>query len=778
MRGTVGLLVPMLVRTRTFRRGMLPLLLAVLLGWATALLTSSVTASPQQVATQALGSADGTTPWPTSLAPAEEDPVLPPVEGLQDVVVQKFTGLTWVRPDGQPWESVYLEEPMPSFLQEGRLELVTGRWPTDAGEVVVTAQTGLAPGQVLNAKVGRLEVDVVGVVSDVYAQDSVLVYGAPGTWAQWQIPADQVDLVYASAQVMTYWTSTDPFATATALDQALGAPAGQEWSTTADKLIDRSSGASSKRWLEVGVPVLVTVAIGAWISGSLIGRYSRRITDPLGKIGLDVRSLRRSTLTSFILGTTVGLVLAYAGVLGLLALTRPLLAARLDHPLSPWSWSTTELLASLILPWLVGPVAITMTAAPRHARPSRVRALGNRLTPLLAGGTAGVCLAGAAAFVVTPRPTFTSLLVLALLLTLAAALLSLAVLPLLSQPGRDVDHKLAARRMLSSRRATLGTGAAAITALTTLVALIVGVAGGTIAQLNHISGTGIPPGMALLHTDLAGSAQAEVQASFEQYVGTTTPPVPFGVGAQGGPDAEDDPVPTLVLQSEQDVVSVFGDLSPEQRDLLTTSGLPTHPEGAARTNQPALTIPWDMRWLEEIQVVTGQNPSWVEGSGLLYFGLTPAQDRDAGTWAEAHGYSSSLVQTTSGGGELGIPLRTQLITAGFGLITLLVSALWLRGELASWRPLLATLRAIGLGQGWVSRLAQHLGSRLGLTITLTSAGVVLAGVILAQRLLGGALRLQGVPWLAVVLLLLCGAVGTWLGATMAARNITPRERRA
>ena len=69
MKGSVSTLVPLFLRTRSFRLAMLPLLVAAALGWTSYLSLESRHLSPEQQVVSVLGGSDGGTTMAAPVLP-------------------------------------------------------------------------------------------------------------------------------------------------------------------------------------------------------------------------------------------------------------------------------------------------------------------------------------------------------------------------------------------------------------------------------------------------------------------------------------------------------------------------------------------------------------------------------------------------------------------------------------------------------------------------------------------------------------------------------------
>lgn len=730
------------------------------------------TLAPEQSVREMFGTADGSTSWPEAVAPGSDVPGLPEA-GQTDTVSQLVGSVTWLLPEGRTWNGVYLEEPLPSFFQNGRVVLAEGRWPTEPGEVVVSRAAPLTLNDRATSRPEGLSIAVVGVVDLPLGSSQQLVLGHPGAWSSWQLLPQEARTAGLSGQLFYYWLAPDPDATAAALDATLVTDNAIFGSDTAVAAQVRSEGLSAKRILEQDLPGLLITLLGAISTGALLIRFINRNLAPLSASGVPRRTLQGAAAAMTLVGTAAALVLGYVASLLILWCARALAGPRLDHELRPWEWTTWSAQMGLAAAVLLPPVMSILAIVPRRRRlartPRQRRDVSSVRLMWVAGGAGMVAVISSMA----PLPSFWVLLTIVSALSLVAGCLAILLVDvgLRGRPG--VGPRLAGQRMLAARRGPLGSFAGVLAAVLTVTGSTLAIAGGVTAHLNSMSGTGYPPGLALfMPSDLATDDVANMQKDFEEYVGV--PPdsgIPILYATL---QSAEGPEPIWLFTRIEEVERVLGGLDERQR--ATIQAVPLSTTTDTQDVQPdEIHVPQDLRWLSGVGL-----RDVVDATGgydaVLYPDLDTEQDLLAAGWAAERGYSSGLVQATSRASDLPIPWPTQIGAAGFGLIILLVVMLALRGEIGAYRGLIGTFNALGLSPRWLNRVGADLGWRVGSAAAAAALIGSVASLLLASRSLHGALSVTGAPWIAVLILCFSAALGAAWGGSIAARKVSARDR--
>lgn len=247
-----------------------------------------------------------------------------------------------------PWAS----EPFP-----GRYRLRSGRWPTAAGEVVVSAATAnVAPsGPRLRVLSGNATLRVVGRVHDRYATESSIILAAPGTWdglASRRVAERYPEL---AASPVLLWRAGRAGRVTRELASALAPRQGADRVTRLAgalraELTTRRGELAKERvsWLEAlplayRFPSLLLPVLAALAAFGLNSRRLRRNLGTLRAVGISARDASAAVLLAGAVwsvaaacaGSAFGTLLAIAG--------RPLVQATLTEPLGP-------------IPSVVGPI--------------------------------------------------------------------------------------------------------------------------------------------------------------------------------------------------------------------------------------------------------------------------------------------------------------------------------------------------------------------------------------------------------------------------------------
>lgn len=756
----------LLGRSRRYAVAFLPVLVAIGLGTAVLLGLRAADLSPEQAATAAFGAADGSTALKDQIRPGEDFPELPDV-GQQTMDPQVTAFVNWRLSEDELWSGVYIEQAMPSFVTEGKVVLRSGRWPTGRGELVSTSSTPFTIGQSVTSEPEGLGGVVVGIVDLPLHRDPPQVLALPGGWERWDIGEENAELAGLQAQVTYFWTAQDPGRVAADLDRLSDEGGSFSRSGTAAQTMQMAR-VSAKDLLERGLPITLVIAMGALSTAALLARFHRRNLARVGAVGVPRRTLRLTTVLGAGAGVAVATVLGYGVGLLVTAGTRRILGARSARELRPWEWGNAILAADLVVAVVVILVLAVALAGGRRRRARQPPRL-PRTAPAWIGVGSALAVAALAS---SPLPSFWVLLGIVTGVAVLAACLAVAALDRGREPA--LGPSLAGRRLIRTRRHELAALTGVLTASVTAVAATIAIAGGAVAHLNRVSGTGYPPGLALFMPGaLSAEAAERAQDSFEDHVGLRPEDrvqVDYGLVRVHG-----DAVPGWVFSSTVDVERVFGALSPGQRDVLRTGLL--SPEVTQEPGAGQVGVGWELRWLRAVALADRVDLVDTQAA-TLYPGLSAEQDRLAAAWAEDEGFSPGLVQATERAPDLPIPWPTQMAAAGFGVVVVAVVFLAIRGELAAYRGLLGTFSALGLGRGWVTGVGVAVGRRIG----VTAGGCALLGtwlaVLVAKRALSGSMRLVGVPWIAVVVLCCAVALGAMGGGALAARRMTGRDRTA
>ncbi len=237
-------------------------------------------------------------------------------------------------------ETDWATDPFPD-----RFSLTTGRWPTKAGEVVLTesARDELPPNSAGTFPVlaGNEQFKVVGVAADRYAAFPLILAGK-GTWATFGEKTRRAYPALAGS-VTLYWSGREPQPVIDAVSKALGA----EGSPAAERVLKdftstRQTELATERRSDVeriplayGIPSIALPALAVLLVFGLNRRRFKHSVDVLSSVGMRRRlamvALATATAAWTLAAAAVGCVLGFG--LGLLA--RPIVDIWRIPPLSP-----------------------------------------------------------------------------------------------------------------------------------------------------------------------------------------------------------------------------------------------------------------------------------------------------------------------------------------------------------------------------------------------------------------------------------------------------------
>jgi len=184
----------------------------------------------------------------------------------------------------------------------GRYPLLSGRWPTRAGEVVVTnpGDVPAAVGTSVTALGGGAQFQVVGIADDRYARSSGLLAG-PGTWASLS-PRVVERFPLLQAQPVLYWSGDAADRVVAAFDAVLD---GREESRGGTAAVVESFKTRDD---------LAAVPERTWISHTPAGYTIPSLLLPLGAVflvfGLNARRVRRTLTVLTSLGVRPSIAVA------------------------------------------------------------------------------------------------------------------------------------------------------------------------------------------------------------------------------------------------------------------------------------------------------------------------------------------------------------------------------------------------------------------------------------------------------------------------------------
>lgn len=757
-------IVALLTRTPAFWRRVLPLTIGTVIATVSLGLLAAAQLAPLQQVESRLGSADGAVSAGKAVPAGSAAPALESRPHVISITTEltSFIELANPRISG----TLYIETDWVSPAVAGRVELVSGRWPTQPGEVVVSKTVPLTPGSTSTTVVGPNTMDVVGVAHLVYSAATPAVMAAPGTWAAWPVTRRQAEQAGLTANRQLLFTATDPARVCSQLlaDHTLAGD-GLNCETRAGMYQLSATGNPVRFLLEQGLPALGIQLLAAVLAGGLVTRLLQRMMRPLSDVGLPSRSLRLAGLVQASVGSAAAIAAGLALGFGVTLLARPLVAAQLNHPLSPIAAPVSAALGGLAA-LLVVLVAVRPLPPSRERRP---HALSERAADRLAAVGCSLIALSIAGTVQLPQALSTVALV-AVGTSVGFALLAPRLVLLASAADFVPSVRLAAARALGSNSRTYAIHVALTATLVGLICSSLALASGLVANLNQNSGTGIPAGMVLLNVDEDGRLKLtdQVVREFEKSLGLGDPITVWqGVDQAGTGEL----TPWWAFPSINDAQHVFPGLSEGQVHALAAAGsVSLRPD--SQTGH--LQRPRDLRWLLELRI-SSSRPSTAYATSLLYLGLTPEQDELAAAWADDHGLAPGYVRATDAAADVPIPLLTAIGASAFAVSTGLMSSVAMRGELAALRGLLAAFNALGLGRRWCFGVIVTISLALsGLAVILGWCSALVTAA-LVRFLLDDALLLGGVHWLVLAAVGLGTVAGGALGGALSSYRFAAQE---
>lgn len=733
----------------------------------------STTLSDQQAVTQEFGAADGTSEITDAFRLGKKLPDKVPKNRYVDAseYVWNASGIQWRSPRGI--SALYFEQPMPGLATAHNLRLVQGRWPTKPGEVVLTTGCGHVDANSLHARLGRWDLTVVGRVEQVYQHDLRAFYGAPGTWNTWHLDRDDAALSGMQAQGQIDWTAPDPKKAGAEYDRmtgiGMGRPAQGNGSKTAADKAAAIAGPSVSEIMKDYLPLTLIVMVGAVVSGALAGRLSRRIARPLIDLGLPTRAVGGAVLAAFAGMMVLALVVAAALSSGIAFVGRLVIAPHLTHPMRPWEWPVSVWLFTTAPAVLLGLVASLTILAIGHRRSMRDQRERDRswMSVLGAAKLGAVSLLAGLLFIAL-TDGFVALIGAFVFGGLSAGLMAPLGVSRFTRRGGAPDESMAARRLLARTVPQLTGQLVLMTCVAAIVASGLGFSGGVTAMMNRNSSSFPPPGwMQVMMDDGHRKVPAHTLHEFQADLRLGGDLVEF-IDARRGP--------WWTFPDRGSVERVFGKLTGPQAAAFEDGKLKLAaitPEGENQATSPdQLSVPWALKWVRELRhgAVKHNKPY-----DLMYTGLTPSQERQAWQWFKNKGIEP-FAQIHQPPSPMAISSTARWAAIAFALLIAVLSYVMLKGQLGSLRPLLAGMRANGLGARWLRRVMLHMGVTVGVVVLALSAAGVVLSMIMAKLIIKAGFYFAGVPWLALGGILMATFVGTCLGAALAASHLRVTER--
>ncbi len=540
--------------------------------------------SPQQRADAAMGTADARLQLPGSAPLGTDGSALDDLlrgavlsaGGLEPTIDYVASG---IRADNSDETSYALEEIQSEKSVEARLQLLSGRWPIEVAEGLVSeASAALWPvGSEVHFFNGALSIQIVGTFRNSFNTEVREFLVPPGTWSSLAIISDDLAnrLDQSAGRVLAWHGGGDATAILTAVvNIAESYPSLREsLDTSSDVSVETRTSIESSEPAK-NVPFLFALIAAPIVAGLLsaiiAGAFTRRVRTAMWTIGVPYRHTRIAAALAVLGAGAAGAALGTGiGVVGGIFI-RPLLVLVSTQELSPISSSYVVFVSvPLALAGLGVGVASSDLALRRKIHPdiSQERAW-DRVLYRVVGA---VLLASLGIFIGSDTVTIASMSVAAIAIGMAVTIvvvpLCLSILSKLSP--RSFASRLAIRKLAQERRSasvTL-TVLAGLLVLESTLALMVS---SLVTELNDNTESAVKTGQVVFEPLLKDQASAETaRAQFEDVLGVNSPIVVLTVGM--GNDRRDGA--TKVVESAEDLERVLGlKLTAEQRSFFKAGG--------------------------------------------------------------------------------------------------------------------------------------------------------------------------------------------------------------
>lgn len=495
-------------------------------------------------------------------------------------------------------------------------------------------------------------------------------------------------------------------------------------------------------------------------------RSLRRTIIPLRRVGLPTRDLHRAAVLAALSSGVAAMAVAWLSSLAATALIRQVILAG-DRPLPPFQWWGP--------PMAIGASAGAVVVALMAALPAepRLRGAGRTGIPPRAMAVLGGVLCIVAVVGAVPGQGYSAVLLTMLASCAGAALLAGGAMSVMPKDGA-VGPGLLARRLVHGQAAGLTGLAVAVALLGSIVGSTFAVAAGLNAHLNASSSSGMPPGLVAFKGSAPGqSPDEDIHSQFQRDLGLEDEVVVWYAdqsSSDGGYES------WWAVSDVASAEALFGELTKEQEDALASpGGLPlTTEEGG---DGVALVVDSDLKYLQSLRLGQPGSPAQVD-TLWMHSGLSPEQDRQAARWAEQRSLNPSMVWHTTVAPPIPLSMGVQLSAAAFTLLTLVVCAVGMRGLVRSLLPLLAGLKASGLGARWLRSAVLQVSLLVGSVATLGGLVGILLSVFTINPLVNNNIALGSLPWLAIALVAAGGLLGSVLGGAAASWRVRAADRRA
>lgn len=728
-------------------------------------------------------------------------------------------------------EASWQDQPFPD-----RYDLLSGRWPTQPGEVVLTEPRDAATvaGGTLPLLGGKVTLTVVGTAEDQFARTTNLLV-APGTWASLD-PSLAQGFPLLGAQPLLLWSGGDAEGAVTAFTTAIGDYTRR--SSTAEgadalvvgstlrfreQLLERPERAAIERTpAGYTLPSLLLPVAAVLFMFGLNDRRFRRTSTRLVAVGVRP-SAATAALTVAALAWCVAAAAAGAIVgtgAGLVA--RVVIAQVRDWPAGPiegLAAPALRLLALVVLTSLCAGAALARSrqrissAVASRSRPgaTTASAAGRRVRDArhLLAVAAWCATVAYAVRVDTPAKAMilTGVLTLAVLLVIPDVLdLVLRVLPEDGPRRRLALRQLATDRLRAAAivgmlTVLLGASMGFLTLLDTLIRTTDQQAfpdalPGQVLLADRASSTLPPPAALLRAVEASGVADGLPRAELAYLFTTDESGIPTRSVTRDGHTGS-----LLAVETDAQVEQLIGhSLNPTQRAILAEGGLlvwadapdaPTHTTRLAVKDGDSVTSR-----TPELPVATVDVPlvEWRTGTDGVTLRSTadnlnlPMPQKTPLIITEVPASAAKAMQEAVG--RAGIDAQavriytppkppvpaTALLATAAGLVILVLTAVLAatRAQTRILRGYLTRLVSIGISPAWVRHILLYQSGILIATSTLLSLSIALPPtVVVALRTSGFVLS---IPWTQLLTLLAAIYLATALAALRSALSLRTREQ--
>lgn len=712
------------------------------------------------------------------------------------------------------WEGDWQSEPF-SY----RMDLTSGRWPDQPGEIVITDPDPKAAG--VPARTGGVlavpelagGLRVVGLADDRFATQTA-VLAAPGTWAS--LPTSlRAAFATLTAQPTVYWAGNNSASVLSALKPFASAGSTPISGTYVDRAAARQM--QGRSWIErspagYSIPLLLLPTASVLLVAGINNRRQRRAMRLARGTGVPLRVAAASLTLALLLWTLVAAAVGLVAGVGVGAALRPLVAAANNRPAGQFGDirdTAVKVLALLLVTVLAVGVRLGRSGAEPRSSPRAQRLASRARDVRQLAAVAAWCAAGVAG--VSADSTIKSMIF--------AGALTTAVLLVTPDVVAATLHKLPERgpRQRLSRRQMVADGPR-IAAVTSALALCLGTSSAFLILLATFSSSaeaGRYPDVLLGQLRLGQTADrlagptAALVAAVEgsgAVEGTTKLQVRtlysqrndgslLKVSAETAPGGL-----VLTVDTPAQVEALVGQgLTAQARSALEGGGVVLWTGGAGKAQTRLIVVngndsPVDRSPELPVSQITIRPSELLEGSSgviltgtarrlslpittegpVLFAGLTSVQVDDARDAVVAAGLDLGSLSSYTRPAAVLTPVALTATAAGLVVVGLLVSLFATHGQVRAQRAYLGRLVSIGLAPSWARQvILRQQRLVLGLAATLAAIMAVPPALLNSLRIEGAVLS---VPWGQLTVLWSATLLGTLVAAVVAARGVRPGAR--